>query len=701
MIDDLYGGHVSPLWAIPKVRVAFEAMFINQAKVYDPDSQRVTEEVLHVGKGITDLTASAETLQVRIPAWNWYVRERVSPADNGRAFLRRSPEEKLLSYLLPPSDTSIKHNEEGKKIILVYGKTGHGKTTFLRHFFNKWLPEHEENLTHNMIVLRISMAAAATNRNAEDDVDNRVNRLLRKAAPWLTDKEHMLAMAKMEWTVDTDYRDELLKSIPQGDSDEDKLDWFRLVALRNPRSSSSSRRSKNARILDRRKDYHDFNRLAINYLVTTFKWRFVIILDNIDQTPINFQEEVFMLARHKLDWILKTQSVVMVLGVRDYLLDRVKKEFVVQAYDEQRQLRIYPPPIASVLSERLPFFEALCPQKVPLDPGDFPKRVGRQVEQLTLTREAIVRGLRGLIQILGNTSIRENIANMSNYDVRHQIKLVRRVFRSWVINWYDFANLTVDGMTVRCNFYDVLSAILKEDNLLCSQSPEQIIYNLFSGSETDHDDFSATLNAWYVLRLIEKGHTAIEDLVKILGELGHSPGTTLGTIGYMLHANIVTSREGIYLREHAIKNITQRWSDTTMGSIYLDLLPFELRYLEAMAYQTPYELQIGKELPEPQETEQPPDFSLYVKAAHVLLKQVHADEKRQLDYAVSHNAMTILQQYDLLGLSRRIAESVYTTLSTLEGARREAEGDIPPKVWRTMFEWFKPEQYEVLPLKTD
>lgn len=317
MLDAKYGRCENPLLQDAKIREAFGAMFVDHAKLYDPDgpdAPPVTEEVLHIGEDICAMSTGARLAVPTATKWHWYVTQRVSPADSGEAIPNYDPERELLRAFQAGTQEGL------KRIVLVHGKTGHGKTTFVRHFFNCWLPRHAPAVARRLIVLRISLAVAVTNRNAEDDVDHRVGNMLRRVAPWLMNDEHMLEMAKMEWAYDSDYRKELLSTLPQGKSDKEKLEWFKIIALRNAVATAKLPKAMAKRVYKRGKDYHDFNRIAINYLTVKFGWQFVIIYDNLDQTPITFQQEVFFLARHKLDWIRKTQNVTIVIGVREYLL---------------------------------------------------------------------------------------------------------------------------------------------------------------------------------------------------------------------------------------------------------------------------------------------------------------------------------------------------------------------------------------------
>jgi hypothetical protein len=491
----------------------------------------------------------------------------------------------------------------------------------------------------------------------------------------------MIEMAKMEWPHDSDYKKELLDLLPQGPSDEDKLRWFKLIALRNPDTGLKLRITKVKEIIERRRDFHDFNRIAINYLTHKYGWKFVIIFDNLDQTPINFQQEVFFLARHKLDWILHTENVTLVIGVREYLLDRVKKECPVLAYEAYTDVPIYPPPIQQVLTERLTFFSEVCPKSYRLtDAKLFPQHVGEYVEEITVTRKAIERALKSLVKVF-QSNIEFNIATIANYDVRHQLRLAESIFHSWVLDWYDLLYMSVRNTEIITNFYEVLSAMLRVDNLLAAPMPKKVIYNIFDCGESSR--FCSTLNGWYVLKLLDNGFSNIEDLVKQLQDIGHPKSVTLETVQKLLHANIVTSDQGIYLKEHRITEITCSWSATTMGKVYLEILPFQLRYLEAMAYLTPLEKEFTNQLLLPDAKKGIPDFEFYVMAAHILLMQIKKDEDRQRDYADRNKVMGFLQENDLLGLAENIAKSVRDTLQDFKDQGHFEEAD-----WDKLFKWF-------------
>lgn len=335
------------------------------------------------------------------------------------------------------------------------------------------------------------------------------------------------------------------------------------------------------------------------------------------------------------------------------------------AYPNYMDVAIYPPPIQQVLRQRLFFFAEACPKNHRLtDTKLFPQHVGRYVEELVVTRGAIVRALRSVIAGFKH-DIELDIAALANYDVRHQLRLAESVFHSWVLDWYDFLNLSVKDLQLDVNFYEVLSAMLRRDNLLVSPPPRQALYNIFDCGESSR--FCSTLNGWYVLKLLDQGVGYVDDLVAHLVGLGHPKSVTLKTIQSLLEANIVKSREGLYLKEHAITQISCSWVATTLGHVYLELLPFQLRYLEAMSFLTPLDRSFATKLPIPDSSAGVPDFESYVCAAHVLFCQIRKDEERQRDYAKRHEVESVLEENGLLGLADRIAAQVRGTLHFLRG----------------------------------
>jgi hypothetical protein len=346
-------------------------------------------------------------------------------------------------------------------------------------------------------------------------------------------------MASMEWPMDNAFRQRLFDKYPMGDTKEAKLEWMRSCVMGRPSVENPKSR------------YHDFNRIVVNYLTVVHRWQFIIVFDNIDQTPLHMQEEAFVLARHKLDWIRDNTRVTYVLAVRSYMLDCGNKECCVRSWAIDDVVVVYPPPISSVLRSLLPYFETECPDTVTL-PDELGRYGGIDLE---VPKHNFVQSLATFFSILGTQEKGLNLAKLVNYDVRQQLLMVKGALMSSELAWYDACMMALGkgNGALRLSFYDLLSAMLRQDNLLCAPHPEQRFINVFGLDGFDH--FSCPLNGRYILKLLSTAPFSVDELIAMLNKLGHPPGRTRKSLQMLLNANIVVSPQGTSMAHHKLQTI--------------------------------------------------------------------------------------------------------------------------------------------------
>ncbi len=116
----------------------------------------------------------------------WYVgrrwdRRTRSCVEAGKA------ESRLVSFLNPEQETPR------RTLRVVYGRTGTGKTTFLRYFFFTYLPAEHPQIDEKIAPILIDCADAALSvEGLEPDVDRRVHDCLKKSERyrWLEKDPH-------------------------------------------------------------------------------------------------------------------------------------------------------------------------------------------------------------------------------------------------------------------------------------------------------------------------------------------------------------------------------------------------------------------------------------------------------------------------------------------------------------------------------
>jgi len=655
IIDRNYGGFVNPFWN--RFKRELKEMLADKAKP-KIGKNSITEEVLFVGNELLegkDLPQKVPDVSQEINDWTWYVVDRICPTGRIEKVLK-SPERELLEELHEdPVDGA-------KQVILVYGHTGHGKTTFLRHFFYHWLSKNCNQKFQRHIVIRVSMGLGGFGKDIENDFDKKVNRALNALFPWLFKPEYLFEATKHQHRNNQTNIDYLRKNFPKDAMLYDMVTWI------NKFNNACAPYTED-------EQSHDFNRLLIEYLTVKYDIDFIFIMDNVDQSPASLQGNFYILARHKLDWITSIDKVVFILGVRKYLLDKVYKEGVVQAYPDPAYIHIFPPSINSYLATRIKSFKKSLNKKR----YDVTMNDGKVID---VTKDVLTEMLKKFNKNYSDVHNDIVMSSLSNHDVRQQSKMIMACLRSQAINWSDYIHfLSCGEEKVHFSQHDILRAILRDSNTIVEASHGQLLLNIFSSGTGS--DFSNSLNRWYILKLISD-RTVVDDLIGLLERLGHNRGTTIKSIEEFLQANIIASPDGFRLREDKVEYLTVSEEWTTIGEVYLSSLPFNLLYVESMAYLTPYDDDLVSEIPIPHK-QSGPTFEEFIRASAVLVRQIKRDEKAQLEYIQQHETelVQIAQSNGLFGFGDTIRDRLLQTLEEFK-----SRNIVTLENWPRLFSYF-------------
>jgi hypothetical protein len=598
-----------------------------------------TTEILFIGENvIKNCSKNYLSIYRRVKDWDWYVKERVSSASGEE--LDEIPEELLFDLL-----TKISSNFEFKRLYPIHGKTGHGKTTFIRHFFYNWIHKYHLDLFKNHIVIRISLALAAIGGNPEAELDNRLHEIFKDLFPWIYEAKHLTAMLKMLWKNVPGAIEDIESNFPEEKPFTNQRDWVLdfINKFRNKEKDSLS---------------HDFNRVIINYLIKEFNFHFILVLDNVDQTPKKYQEEVFILCRHKMDWIINKNKFIFLLGIRSYMLDVVYSENIIQSYsanDDYGGIKIFPPAISNVLINRLKYVKNELKSSNTIKVNNIIIKV---------SKNDIIQELNNFIITFSNPKNEIIISKFANFNIRTQLDLTKAVFKSWKFNLLDVLSMKdTDKKNKFYSQYELIRGILMQDNYITKPPPDQFFTNIFGMEDGEH--FSCILNGWYVLKILSQSPQSIDSLVKKLSEFGHFEELTKNTIQEFLKKNIIGSPQGVDIENHNIKQISISGEFTTTGRVYLNNLPFQLLYLEAMAYLTMLDDDLLEILPLPNKRS-PLSFESLIKATLILIKQIQRAEKAQLDYVNEHDNVKDFYAFGLNNFTNIIQERVNITLIKLK-----------------------------------
>jgi len=597
----------------------------------------ITEEVMYIGPELLQgkgIPHPVQDVRHRISDWAWYVPERTCPA--GRLHeVGEPPEAELLRELKADPIDGI------KQVILVHGQTGHGKTTFLRHFFYHWLPKTEPTLFPRHIVIRVSMGLSGFGSNIENDYDNKIHRALTAAFPWALSPTYLFEVARHQHRRNPVAIEELERDFPRNERPRAIIKW--LLEFNNSYVSYAAD-----------EEYHDFNRTLVEYLTEKCGVSFIFVMDNVDQTPQTLQDRFYMLARHKLDWIRSIDKVVFILGVRSYLLDKVYKESVVQAFTDPPRVRIFPPPLHAFLAARIRSFDSELTAdryNITMDDG----------KTLDVPKTALTQMLHRFNQNYSDQNNDVVMARLSSFDMRRQSEFLLACLRSRAIEWCDYVNFFSQGHAdVHFSQHDILRSILRDSNALVAPPPDQMLLNLFSCGTGSH--FANSLNRWYILRMLSCSDRNVDKLLSMLDQLGHPDCVSRKSLNDMLLADVIASPEGVKLKDDHIESITVSDESTLLGREFLTNLPFNLIYLQCMAFLTPFDEDITKEVPEVRRRDGA-TFDQSMAATAMLLRQIRRDETAQLRHIQGNTeALSLAAENQLTGFADRITQSVKATL---------------------------------------
>ena len=578
--------------------------------------------------------------------WGWYCPTRLS-GEGPRGMM---PEAQMYQSLNGPVTDGT------KKVVLVHGGTGHGKTTFLRHFFRKHLPEIDPELAARTIAVRISLGIAGmTLASLEDDVDNKINTYLDKHFPELYSDECMLSMAEQARKLDTDFHARLLAEHPMGKSRADKLQWINSIVGRK----SVLKECNNV--------FADFNRLRIQYLTKRLHKKFVIVLDNIDQMPRQIQEAAFMLARHKLEWVQNTNDVSVVIALRSYLLTRAAKELPLSAYQNRYEVCIRPPRLMDVLQRRTRYAEREFPKQLTFHQAGLFRRRSTPV---SATKTTLTKMLGQWVTAFGDMETDLALSKMSNHDLREQLRMVSTIFRSPNFDWLRLVDAVATPSVRHISHDRILDMLLRGTNLLCSTDSPVFFANLFNAG--NHQHFANSLNQIYLLNVVKRlGSDYVDNVVSILADLGHPPAWTLESIEELLQRNVLLSPEGQYLRADQIRQICFQIEDEPLSEFYTETLPYRLYYMQAMAYQTPMQDKWRRLTPLPKRVgEDVQHFPVRLRAAAALVGQIMDDERRQREALEGNTrSLELHKQYCLGGIGERMCKEALKQLKRIRDSK--------------------------------
>jgi len=198
---------------------------------------------------------------------------------------------------------------------------------------------------------------------------------------------------------------------------------------------------------------------SLEHLRGTQKREFVFILDNIDQRPSTFQEEVFLIAQS----LAETWPGTVFVALRPDTFNESRERGSLAAY-QPRVFTVLPPRIDQVISKRLTFARKQLQETRRLD--SFPQGLALDSESLTVYIDVLAtayRDNRQLIELMENLSggnVRRALSFLSTfvgsgYVATRRILEVHRRGGQYIIPLHEFIRAIALG---EYEYYDPNSA---------------------------------------------------------------------------------------------------------------------------------------------------------------------------------------------------------------------------------------------------
>lgn len=664
-LRDQYSGTDKPFWEA--CHQAFEQMFAPVAQDLDRIGPHCFGEV--------DESRAPEPICPLVDSenWLWYVQERAQPAAHTRADYEPDVLEKTMYDWFRQTRPF-----KAKKILIVHGRTGIGKTTFVKHFFARVLPQLDIGAANKTFALRVSMplvgAGGKALRRAEDNFDHDVYRWLTATFTQgrydLGEPDNLIEMAALESPKPEREREIFATTDRPPLGYAAQLRWIREHAV--GRSGHSDSEQDDGLV----SDFADFNRLAIRYLCQLDgELRLIFFLDNVDHLPVPLQKNAWLLARHKLSWIDDWDRVMFIVAIRSYLLENAAKEGAIQAYfGKTAELKVYPPSLYTVLARRKAvFFDPHCPKRTD-DDADRPKVYvasrGRRIPVYCPNEM-----LDGLLMAFRERRKHAYVEMLCNGDLRQGLEMAKAAAEFPFYDWGKFADMVYKqyrrghGEAQQLVTVErLIEAIVRRTNRLCEPALP-FFDNVFDVDASEH--FANSLSKLFILQMLRERTHSVTRVLRNMEVMGHPRHMTELALERLLMCNIVTSPQGISLEGHEVRRVTSK--GTSLCNAYSNELSTSLMYVQSMAYVTPLDESLCDTVPLPTQIQDDDrDFEARVEAAAVLVRQIEKDSDAQSAYIQglkgeeNRDAQKVYVEYECCSVVDRIKKGIRADLDAIK-----------------------------------
>jgi DNA-binding PadR family transcriptional regulator len=432
-----------------------------------------------------------------------------------------------------------------RRPILLLGDVGVGKSIFIQHLINVTAAD----LIANSMVFYVDFGVNPT--------------LASELRPYLLGELNRQLLEGHGIDIE---ENGFVRGVYRGDLYRFQRSAYSYLLETNP---NEYKRHESEMLLNKIQDHDSHLKISFNHLAKARQKQIIIILDNIDQRPYEFQQQVFLIGQS----MAETWTATVYLTIRPETFYKSKTSGTLSAY-HVKAFTISPPRIDRVIQKRLEYAIKL------LDKGEIPGLQGIGANLTTISQYLIALSRSFTV----NDELIEFIDNVSSGNVRLALDLIKIFIGSghvdtrkitqrhrYVIPLHEFMRAVIHGdqeyfdssKSEFINVYDISSADGKE-HFLC----------LLLLAQVDRWGQAANTN----------GYTARATLI----EFAQNHGFQLNQISYALQRLVdkkLIETNTKTLGEDADSPLYYRI--TSMGALYYKKLVGLFAYVDPMVADTP------------------------------------------------------------------------------------------------------------------
>jgi hypothetical protein len=435
-----------------------------------------------------------------------------------------------------------------KRPILLVGDVGVGKTTFIRNLIKH---DAREELSRALVLYLDYGTRPAISANLKTYTSSEIIRQLREDAQL----------------------DIYERQFVRGVYHQRLIDFSRGIYSDLKQMSPDAYMLKEIEFLEKLlSNEEEHVRLSLEHIFSGQKRQIVLFLDNVDQRPASFQEEVFLIAASvSAHW-----PVTVFVSLRPETFSLSRTRGTLAAY-QPRVFTIEPPRIDQVIKKRLEFAQSQLLKSGTL-PGMPPG--------ISLASKSLEIYLKMLIHAFDyRTEIIEFIDNMCSGNVREALNYVGSFVGSGHVDSGKIIDIIEGSGSYNLPLHEFLRAVIHKDAEYYnpSDSPILNLYDISSSSSTEH--FCLLLLLDYVERSGqlggEHGFVQRQTLLNFLQSAGFTLEQILPQLRRAFDKSLLASPEG--LKDEG----GDRMRITSAGAYSRKKLCGLFSYLDAIIVDTP------------------------------------------------------------------------------------------------------------------